>query len=100
MKIPKLQGELLETNIHIAVIALEGEQRWKDSAAAPDPPFQLAWHENCLQQHAGWQAMFWDMQLATKLLEEHYPWFLTVFLSYKRRVQQGASQKVWGEEME
>ena len=66
-----------------------GEKELRKAASGPDPPMRIEWSENCVQQHDGWQVMFWDMEASLQLLREQYPWFLETFQAYKRRVQQG-----------
>ncbi len=56
---------------------------------------RIEWSENCVQQHDGWQVMFWDMAASLQLLREQYPWFLDTFQAYKRRVQQGETMSLW-----
>lgn len=53
---------------------------------------RIEWSQNCALQHDGWQVMFWDMPAVLRLLQEEYPWFLSTFESYKRRVQQGPAR--------
>ena len=76
-------------SIGISIAGCAGEKELRKTASGPDPPMRIEWSENCVQQHDGWQVMFWDMPAVLQLLREQYPWFLDTFQSYKRRVQQG-----------
>ncbi|KAK9842970.1 hypothetical protein WJX74_004991 [Apatococcus lobatus] len=70
-------------------VYLAGEKELRAATHRPEPPMRIEWSESCVLQHDGWQVMFWDMPAVLRLLQDHYPWFLRTFQSYRRRVQQG-----------
>ncbi|EIE20456.1 hypothetical protein COCSUDRAFT_57606 [Coccomyxa subellipsoidea C-169] len=60
-----------------------------EEAKALGTGMKREWRESCMAQHANWTYMFWDKAAALKLLNNRYPWFTKIFLSYRKVVSQG-----------
>lgn len=73
-------------------IFLDGEAEYNkevEAAKALGSGFRREWRDSCISNHSDWKYMFWDKAAALAFLQAHYPWYLSIFLSYPKVVLQG-----------
>jgi inositol phosphorylceramide mannosyltransferase catalytic subunit len=54
---------------------------------APVPSMFLPVMQRTMEMNAGWKFVIWNGRMVYSLLEEHYPWFIQTFKSYKYPIQ-------------